>query len=105
VKAKRADVLRRRSGPEATRQFAEICRRHKVVVLDWAPNRCAPTVKFAGATTKAMDAEIEAWIRERGLTDPALIRFVRAVMTRRKKYVNWVNDLFKAGLVPAPAAA
>ena len=103
---KQAQKARRKASTDA-RRFADVCKKHGVIALDWKPGTCSPWVEF-GSATKSLDmsvkAEVDAAIARlfpHGCIDKAKLKFVRAVLTRRAKYVKWVTDLMSRGLLPA----
>ena len=97
---KQAQKARRKASTDA-RRFADVCKKHGVIALDWKPGTCSPWVEFAPNASKSVDLEVEAMIKRLGITDPAMLRFVRSVLTRRQRYIRWVRDLIASGLINA----
>jgi hypothetical protein len=93
-----------RKAQEDARRFAAICQKHAVIGIDWRPGTCAPWVEFAPTATKALDPEVEAEIARLfpyGIKDAEMLAFVRSVLTRRLKFIAWLADLTRSGLLPA----
>jgi len=97
--AKRAQV-------DYNQRFVQICRKHAVKVLDRRPGQAAPSITFGQPAQKSIAYEVKRWVDEqlkklRKRKDTAVPDFVRAALTRHKRYIDWVDDLRQAGILPA----
>jgi hypothetical protein len=100
-------ATRTRSPAERARLHKAICEKHKVIRFERRPNQCAPIVEFAASEltpAKALaDPEIWAMVEKARHLGSEGMAFLAKVLQRRKKYIAWVADLVKAGLITAPS--